>query len=419
MVHYSQGARVKPQLTGLQAGALIVLVAMGGLCVLDLMDRHAAFAARNSSGTYSLPSGNPVVSGTVISSSTYNNTTSDMAGEITNSLDRNGRGAMLAPLQLAAGTVSAPGLTFSGDTGTGLYHIGAKDIAWAFNGTKGVEWNNGTETVSPLNANATGIIVNGAGTGSAVNATGGNTNGAGVFSMGGTNGPGVHAVGTGTGDGVDATGGASSAYGVSGTGGAASTAGVFGQGGSGSGGWGVRGAGDTGAAGGYFSNGTAATGATRQSAIIASNGDIDLTGVANPSSGTALKNLITPASLVKMFAQVQSAGGNSTSCTVQGGVNVSGCAAVNHTGNDCSSNYTLTVSLPAGGAMASGLNNVCYADCSVGAGAPDDHSSNHAVMLNTTTVSICGVVFTRTPTVTVWSAYQTSTYCYVQCVGLQ
>jgi len=46
---------------------------------------------RNGSGTYTLPSGNPVVTGTVISSTVHNNTMSDLATEMTNSTDKDGQ----------------------------------------------------------------------------------------------------------------------------------------------------------------------------------------------------------------------------------------------------------------------------------------------------------------------------------------
>ena len=46
--------------------------------------------ARNGSGTYALPTGNPVASGTVISSTTNNTTQSDIATALTNSVCRNG-----------------------------------------------------------------------------------------------------------------------------------------------------------------------------------------------------------------------------------------------------------------------------------------------------------------------------------------
>lgn len=47
--------------------------------------------ARDGSGTYSLPTGNPVVTGQVISSTIHNNTMSDIADEITNSIDKDGQ----------------------------------------------------------------------------------------------------------------------------------------------------------------------------------------------------------------------------------------------------------------------------------------------------------------------------------------
>jgi len=76
---------------------------------------------RNSAGNYSLPSGNPVAGGTAIQSSWANSTLADLANEVSNSLDRSGRGAMSAPLKLADGSVAAPGITFSSDPNNGLY----------------------------------------------------------------------------------------------------------------------------------------------------------------------------------------------------------------------------------------------------------------------------------------------------------
>jgi hypothetical protein len=96
--------------------------------------------ARNASGTYSLPAGNPVTTGTTINSTVQNNTTADLATELTDSLCRSGKGSMLAPLPLAAGTVSLPGLTFDSDTDTGLYRIGANNPGMAVGGAKIQEW---------------------------------------------------------------------------------------------------------------------------------------------------------------------------------------------------------------------------------------------------------------------------------------
>lgn len=85
--------------------------------------------SRNTSGTFTLPSGNPVVTGTPISSVTHNATMADIAAEITDSLSRSGKGAMLSALKLVSGSAAAPGLTFDGDTNVGLYRPAANEMA--------------------------------------------------------------------------------------------------------------------------------------------------------------------------------------------------------------------------------------------------------------------------------------------------
>lgn len=90
-------------------------------------------AARNSSGTYSLPAGNPVVSGNTITTTWANNTMSDVSNEVTDSLSRSNKGAMLAPLRLYSGTQALPGLTFEGDTDTGIWRPAANAIAFGAN----------------------------------------------------------------------------------------------------------------------------------------------------------------------------------------------------------------------------------------------------------------------------------------------
>lgn len=57
---------------------------------------------RNSSGIYSLPAGNPVISGTEIESVWANTTMNDLGAEITNSLPRNGSAPMTGMLTLLA-----------------------------------------------------------------------------------------------------------------------------------------------------------------------------------------------------------------------------------------------------------------------------------------------------------------------------
>lgn len=91
--------------------------------------------SRNSSGTMSLPAGNPVVSGTDIESTWANTTMADIANEITNSLDRSGRGGMLAALKAFAGTQTAPGWSWSLEPRSGFYRAGAGDFRFAVDGT--------------------------------------------------------------------------------------------------------------------------------------------------------------------------------------------------------------------------------------------------------------------------------------------
>lgn len=335
-------------------------------------------AARNASGTYSLPSGNPVVTGTTITSTWANNTLSDLSTEMTSSLDRAGRGAMTAPLQCSSGSVSAPGLTFSGDTNTGLYRIAADNLGATVGGTQAQEWSV-TESRFPLGVtvlqdttNAAGLTVTGNGTAAGLSATGGATgngltgtavggSGSGVIGTGFDTGAGVIGLGGGTsGTGVSGLGGSTIGYGVSGTGGSPNGSGVRGVGtGNGNGvlatgggssasgtfstggtpnGTGVQGVGAGTGAGGLFTSGTAATGGTRQSAVTLTNGDLDMNGVANPTSTTALLNRITPASFIKAWASL-------TGTTVDRGMNVSSVT--------CASSL-LTVT------MAQGMNDGNY-----------------------------------------------------------
>jgi hypothetical protein len=76
--------------------------------------------ARNGSGSYSLPAGNPVVTGQTISSTVHNNTMSDLSAEMTNSVAKDGQTTMTGALKmgsqkitgLASGTVRTDGITF-------------------------------------------------------------------------------------------------------------------------------------------------------------------------------------------------------------------------------------------------------------------------------------------------------------------
>jgi hypothetical protein len=86
---------------------------------------------RNASGDYSLPAGNPVTSGTPISSAVQNSTMSDIASALTDSLSRSGKGGMLVPFTLADGTTLNPSLAFTGEPTTGLYRPAAGQLGVA------------------------------------------------------------------------------------------------------------------------------------------------------------------------------------------------------------------------------------------------------------------------------------------------
>lgn len=91
---------------------------------------------RDANGNYTLPAGNPVVSGTPISSAVQNNTTADIATNLTDSLSRTGKGGMLAPLAFGDGSASNPSITFTGELTTGIFRSGNGEWAVSVLGTK-------------------------------------------------------------------------------------------------------------------------------------------------------------------------------------------------------------------------------------------------------------------------------------------
>jgi hypothetical protein len=110
-----------------------VLVVGGGVTY------KLATASRNSSGTMSAING-PYAAPNVISSSAINARFSDIESEITDSLDRSGKGPMLAPMRLTNGTNAAPSLTFDSETTAGLYRVSSGILAMTFNGTESSRW---------------------------------------------------------------------------------------------------------------------------------------------------------------------------------------------------------------------------------------------------------------------------------------
>ncbi|MBG7617680.1 MAG: hypothetical protein IZT57_04855, partial [Chloroflexi bacterium] len=83
---------------------------------------------RDSSGNFTLVAGNPVLANTLIESNWANTTLADLAQAMTESLDRNGKGGMLAPFNFADGTMGAPSITFLSQTNTGIYLAGLNDM---------------------------------------------------------------------------------------------------------------------------------------------------------------------------------------------------------------------------------------------------------------------------------------------------
>ncbi len=325
-----------------------------------------ALASRNSSGTYSLPAGQPVVSGTTITSATHNSFASDIATELTASLDRSGRGAMLAPLQLTNGTVAAPSLTFGTDADTGFYRVASNNPAITAGGVKVFEClatgctfpllsahtgavttaagitatqsasnshaitttGNGTGSGAAGTGGATGhgfFGTGGSGGGSGIVGQGGATSGSGgTFTGGASNGYGVTATGDGTGRGVFATGGDSSGHGGEFTGGAPN-------------GIGAVGVGDGSGQGGYFTGGdTSGTGIQVQGGAPNGNGaKLDAAGsgfavdigtgnaklsASNPASSTGFSSTLTPMNVPKAWARIATNAGSAT--TIESGFNV-------------------------------------------------------------------------------------------------
>lgn len=95
---------------------------------------------RDANGNYTLPSGNPVVSGTTIESAWANTTMDDLRQAMTDSLDRFGRGGMQAPFRFVDGTVSAPGMSWASEISTGFYRAGGNDMRATVAGINRMRW---------------------------------------------------------------------------------------------------------------------------------------------------------------------------------------------------------------------------------------------------------------------------------------
>lgn len=92
--------------------------------------------SRDSNGNYTLPAGNPVVADEYIESAWANATMTDIATALQDSLSRSGKGGMQAALKLFDGTVTVPGLNFSGETSSGWWRSAAGDVRMSILGVQ-------------------------------------------------------------------------------------------------------------------------------------------------------------------------------------------------------------------------------------------------------------------------------------------
>lgn len=90
--------------------------------------------SRNGSGTMTVV--NTFTPGNTITASEHNQNWADAASEITNSVAADGQTSMTGPLKASSGTAAAPSVSFSSDTDSGMYRIGANNVGVAVAGAK-------------------------------------------------------------------------------------------------------------------------------------------------------------------------------------------------------------------------------------------------------------------------------------------
>lgn len=95
---------------------------------------------RDSNGVFTLESGNPVITNTLITATWANLTLEDIAYNITNSLSRDGEGGMEAPLMLIDGSIGSPALSWPDDTSSGFYRADTNDIRLTVAGVDKMRW---------------------------------------------------------------------------------------------------------------------------------------------------------------------------------------------------------------------------------------------------------------------------------------
>jgi hypothetical protein len=300
-------------------------------------------ASRNSGGTYSLPSGNPVVTGTTITSTWANNTLSDISTELTNSLDRQGRGSMSAPLQHSSGSCAAPSITFSADTDIGFWRSAANTMQACVASTAVLNYTT-TGVEAPV------VFTTQAG----ITATQSTTNGNAITGTANGTGVGVLGIATTTAGSAGVRGTTTTRTGVDGT--ATSGNAVTGTATTGFGVTGVATSGDavTGAAsssgrGGVFSS-------VSGIGLEVGTGNMKMTA-SNPLATASQTNTLAPSSLIKAWGQVV------LPTTIQRGFNFASVTTA--TGGGCNDDY---IEVNLGTTLTSGeFGAVCtFGESSVG-----------------------------------------------------
>ena len=83
----------------------------------------------NGSGTYVPPAGQPVATGTVIQSATFNTLVTDIGNTFNNVLPRDGQAPMQGQLKITDGTGTIPGIAFNSEASTGIFRPGTGLLA--------------------------------------------------------------------------------------------------------------------------------------------------------------------------------------------------------------------------------------------------------------------------------------------------
>lgn len=117
--------------------------------------------SRNGTGTYLLPSGNPVTNGTTIDESWANPTMSDIAAALTGSLPRDGQAPMTGQLKIADGNAAAPGIAFNSEASTGFFRPSSNVLAFAAGGTEQGRFMNSRLLLGYTSDNGERLQVNG------------------------------------------------------------------------------------------------------------------------------------------------------------------------------------------------------------------------------------------------------------------